>query len=328
MKTVQLKFKTLLVLLLVGIFLLSSAPSFAQSLEGKWNIAKIGTRHSTVIQFTKDSLIYYEFDKRHSATSYQVEDNRLAVGAGSIPLGGEFQLVNPHRLRLKPDQAKSPIDFVRLKPTKTTLTKPEIEELNFNVTYKNNTRQVRFEGLEDESGETVQLEQIDDTYFISFYHNDRRMGAMPIEQVSTKKITVYGFPEEPFVVSGERVSPDEATAKTSSDSSRGNLNTAEAIIGKWFYKSIQGMPALSDCTKKTFFQFAEDATLQTKPYAENRSNGNCVAGSGISGTYEVLGDDQIEVTQNGATTSWKIKSLTKTKLVVERDGRSLTLTKE
>lgn len=325
MKTIQLKLKTLMVVLLIGTFLLSSTPLFAQSLEGKWNIAKMNTRQSRVIEFTKDSAVFYEFDQRQVAKPYQVEGNHLIIDTLSF---GALEFVTPHRLRLKPEQAKSPIDFVRLKSTKTTLTRPEIEQLKFKVTYQNHPLTINFDGEEDDSGQIIQLEKIDSTYFLSFYRNDKRMGAMPIEQVSTKEIVVYGFPKEPFAVSGKRVVSNTKAAKTNNASDSKKQDPTEAIVGKWFYKRIQGRPPLSDCTKKTFFQFSEDSSIQTKPYAANRSNGNCVAGSGISGTYEVLGDDQIEVTQNGATTSWKIKSLTKTKLVVERDGRSLTLTKE
>ena len=328
MKITPLNFKTLLVLFLTGTFVLSSMPSFAQSLEGKWNIAKIDTRHSTVIQFTKDSLIFYEFDKRKSATSYHVKNNRLVVDNGSIPIGGAFQFVNPQRLRLKPDRAKHPIDFVRLQPTKTTLTKSEIEQLNFKIDYQNHTLPVNFDGVADESGKTVQLEAMGATYFLSFYRGDKRMGALPIEQVSTKKIVVYGFPEAPFVVSGERMVSNKNSGKTNVPPSKANLTTAEVIIGKWFYKSIQGRPALSDCTKKTFFQFSEGSFLKTKPYAENFSNGNCIAGTSINGTYEVISDDQIKVTQNGRVDIWEVKSLAETKLVVERDGKALTLTKE
>lgn len=329
MKTFQSIFKTLLVLLPMGTFLLCVMPFFAQSLEGKWNIAKIDTRHSTVIQFTKDSLIFYDFDERQSATSYQVKDNRIAVDSGSIPIGGEFLFLNPQRLRLIPDRAKNPIDFVRFQPTQTTLTSAEIEKLNFEINYQNKILPINFNQVEDESGKSVRLETIDSTYFLSFYRNDKRMGAMPIERVTSKNIMVYGFPEEPFMVTGERVKSHKNPARiNSASSSIGKLTTSEAIIGKWFYKCIQGRPSLSDCTKKTFFQFTEDLSLQTKPYAEKYSNGNCVPGSLIIGTYEVIDDDQIKVTQNGATSIWKIQSLTKTKLVVERDSQVLTLTKE
>lgn len=309
-------------------FLLSALPSFAQSLEGKWNIAQINTRNSTLIEFTKDSLIFYDFDKRHEATSYHIKDNRIIVDGGSIPLNGEFQFISPQRLRLKPDVAKKPIDFVRLEPTKTTLTKDEIAQLHFEIDYRNHPLSVNFNQVEDAAGKTVHLETIDSTYFLSFYRNNTRMGAMPIKEVTQKEIVVYGFPEKPFEVTGERVTSNAGSAKTDDPSSNEKLNTAEAIRGKWFYEHIEGRPALTDCTKKTFFQFKGDSALQIKPYAENHSNGDCVAGSVINGTYKLVGGNQIKVIQNGKTETWKIKSITKTELVVENNGGTLTLKKQ
>ncbi|WP_026451683.1 lipocalin family protein [Aequorivita capsosiphonis] len=325
MKTIQLKSKTLLDLLLMSTLFFSSTPSVAQSLEGKWNIAQVDTRHSKVIEFTKDSAIFYEFDKRQAAYPYHVEGNRLVVDTASL---GAFEFVNPHRLRIKPDQETESIDLVQLKPTKTNLTRAEIEQLNFEIT-KDNTFPVNLDGVEDESGKTIQLEKIDSTYFLSFYHKDRRMGAMPIEQVTSEKIVVYGFPEKPFMITGERVLSNEITAKSSSAlAPDGEMSTVEALTGKWFYKSIEGRPPLSDCTKKTYFQFTEDLSFEIKAYAENHSNGNCIAGSSIIGTYEPVGNDQIKIIQNGKIETWKINSPTKTMLVVERNGSALTLIKE
>lgn len=105
------------------------------------------------------------------------------------------------------------------------------------------------------------------------------------------------------------------------------LNIEDEIIGKWFYNNIEGRPPLSDCTKKTFFQFTTDLSFETKPYAKNFSNGNCIAGASINGTYEFVGNNTIKIVQNGNTETWKINSLTKTKLEVERDNSKLTLTK-
>lgn len=328
MNIFQKKCTTRLILLFMGTILLSTMPSFAQSLEGKWNIAKMDTRRSTVIEFTKDSLMFYEFDKRHSATSYQVGNNHITVSDPSIPLEGDFEFINSRRLRLKPDRAKSPIDFVRLDPTKTSLTQAEIENLSFKISYKNHPLTVNFNQVEEGAGKITKLEKIGATYFISFYQNNKRLGAVPIEQVTKKEISVYGFPEKPYVVTGELVGPNGNSNSTASTSSKVDVNTATVIVGKWFYESIKGRPSLSDCTKKTFFQFTGDSSLEIKPYAEDYSNGDCLAGDSLNGTYEIIGNNQIKVTQKATTNIWKIQSLTNSTLVVERDGGVLTLTKK
>ena len=115
---------------------------------------------------------------------------------------------------------------------------------------------------------------------------------------------------------------------TSNGSFNEEHRVSEAILGKWFYERIKGRPSLSECTKKTFFHFSEHATLLTQPYAKNYSNGNCIEGQSISGTYAIINADQIRTTQEGATEIWNIQALSKTTLVVEKDGETLTLTKK
>lgn len=305
----------------MGTFLFSSMPSFAQSLEGKWISAG---ENGVVMQFTKDSLIIYDFDKRIDAKAYHVKDNGINIGTDQVLV---LQFVNPNRLRAEKDRSNGSKDIVRLRPTETKLTIAEIEKIEYFMPNDDKKRSFRFNKPVEGSKKIVKLEKLDATYFYSGYENNKRSGSLAIESVTPKKLVVYISPKKSLVFLGEDA--DESTSEANSASSSiGELTTAEAITGKWFYNSIEGRPPLSDCTKKTFFQFKEDLGLKTKPYAENRSNGNCVAGSSINGTYEVVGDNQIKVTQNGTTETWKIQSLTKTGLGVERDGRTLTLTKE
>lgn len=185
----------------------------------------------------------------------------------------------------------------------------------------------RFNKPIEGSKTTYKLEKIDSTYFVSGYENGKRVGAISIETLTPNKIEVYISPMKSETYLGKNADGNIAQANGVSSSIDG-VTTAEAIIGKWFYKRIEGRPSLSDCTKKTFLNFTEDLNLQTKPYAENHSNGNCVEGDSLYGTYEVVDNDQIEVIQNGETEIWKIKLLTKTELIVERGGSVLILTKE
>lgn len=325
MKTLQINFTKQLILPLFCIFLMSSIPAIGQSLEGKWMMSIKRMNQVRIMEFTKDSAKIYEFDKRRAARPYHVEEgNQLVIDAASQ---GVYEFVNPHRLRLIQEKRNASTDLVRLKGTKTDLTKAEIEQLNFEITQDNSVL-VNFDGPEDENGRTYQLEVIDSTYFLSHYQEDQRLRAIPIEEVNPEKIVLYGFPEKPFRVTGVRPGSNATTARISKASSMEDLNATEAIIGKWFYKHIEGRPALSDCTKKTFLQFTENSSLQTKPYAEDFSNGNCVAGSSRNATYDIMDNNQIKVIQNGTTEIWRIHSLTETELVVERDGSSLTLTKK
>lgn len=319
-------FKSSLFLILIFISLFNSWFLNAQALEGKWILSKKNARQVVVIEFTKDSLVNYNFDKRQVAIGYEVSGDRITVDPGSIPLDGKFKFIDDNRLRLTPDRGKSSIDFVRLKPTKTNLNTSGIKDTHYKVTYQGRVMDVQFGKLNEDINQTIRLEQIDSTYFLSFFRSGKRLGVMPIDQVNAKKIVVYGFPEEPYMVTGKSYKGKTSLSDKPSESIE-NLPVEELIIGQWFYKRIEGRPPLSDCTKKTFFQFMNDQVLQIKPFAKNGSNGNCIEGSSVNGTYKIVNDNEIKVTQNGSINTWRIKSLTESKLVVERENRVLTLVK-
>ncbi|MGO3260397.1 MAG: lipocalin family protein [Mesonia sp.] len=276
------------------------------------------------MQFTKDSLIIYNLDKRIDAKAYRVKDNGINIGTNQVLV---LQFVNPNRLRAEKDRSNGSKDIVRLKPTETKLTSVEIKKTAYYFSNDDKKRSFKFNKPNEGSEKIFKLEKIDSTYFLSQYKNNKRGKSAPIESITPKKLVVNISAEKSMVLLGK--DSDGNMAKTNTAfTSIGDMPIAEAILGKWYYKRIEGRPPLSNCTKKTFFHFKEDLSLETKPYAENFSNGNCIAGSPINGTYEIISDDKIKVTQNNKTEIWKIQSLTKTKLVVERDGRALTLTKE
>ncbi|WP_310992398.1 lipocalin family protein [Aequorivita marina] len=317
----QPKLKALLVLLLLGTFLFSNTASVAQSLEGKWIPPG---ENGIVMQFTKDSLIVYNLENRIDAKSYNIKGNDINIGADPVMI---LQLVAPNRLRLKKEESNSSKDILRLKPTKTKLTNAEIEKIDFYFSQDESKKSFRLNKPNEGSDKIFKLEKIDSTYFFSQFSNNKRRKSAPIKSITTKKIVVNLSPEKSMTLLGKDA--DNNTMKTNAVSaSIGELTLAEAIIGKWFYSRIEGRPSLSDCTKKTFFQFTEDLIFETKPYAKNFNNENCVAGALINGTYKVMDDNQIKVTQNGKTETWKINTITKTKLALERNGSTLTLKKE
>ena len=152
------------------------------------------------MQFTKDSLIHYNFDQKFSATPYSVKQNRIDVDTATI---GSFRFLNADRFRLKPDRLNDSIDFVRIKPTQTNLSLAEIKKQHYAINYKGRILVTDFDNSLDKRGPDTRLEKVDDTYFLSIYRNDRRLGAVPIKKATKKEIVVYGFPEKPFQVSGK-----------------------------------------------------------------------------------------------------------------------------
>lgn len=89
------------------------------------------------------------------------------------------------------------------------------------------------------------------------------------------------------------------------------------IVGKWFITNVDtGVPseALSECDKKTFFQFRNEGTF----YAENHyiDGGECTYSSG-AGSYSITTDHKyIIINQNGTSVQAEIKNLTATNLVL------------
>lgn len=105
--------------------------------------------------------------------------------------------------------------------------------------------------------------------------------------------------------------------------------TAESLVGKWFYESVEGESPLTACEQKNFYLFTEDFVLQAKGYRED-SNGDCIEIGNDNTTYELIGDQiEIEPISGNITLVLKIKSLTEKELVVKyEDDKLITFKKE
>lgn len=107
-----------------------------------------------------------------------------------------------------------------------------------------------------------------------------------------------------------------------------DMTSAEAIVGKWFFGSIAGEQPLTACQKNSFFLFSAELFLKIEQYDED-SNGDCVEIVEVTGTYEVVSDDQIKITRNSGTQTIEIQSLTDTELIiVDTGGTIYTLLKQ
>lgn len=149
--------------------------------------------------------------------------------------------------------------------------------------------------------------------------NNLGMNTFNVEDELQPETTYY------WSVIAEDVNGNTTESNIASFTSR-NQTTSEALVGKWFFESIEGQPPFTTCEKKSFLQFTEDLFIQVVSYAED-SNGDCISSTG-AGTYEVIGDDQIKITANSSTQTWVIQSLTDTALVIDLNGSILHLTKE
>ena len=105
-------------------------------------------------------------------------------------------------------------DFFRLKPTITTLKKEEIEKLTFLMKENGRESELNFnKEMWDEEmlkmfkrkeGDKRIIEQIDSTYFVSWYHNGQRSVSIPIKEVTTEFLTLYAIPSGPIELIARR----------------------------------------------------------------------------------------------------------------------------
>ena len=106
------------------------------------------------------------------------------------------------------------IDFVRLEKTKTELTESEIEKLVFeNKDYKIkiafNTelqKPIILEIMKEKGSKKMSLKKIDETYFIYNYEGNELDTVIPIKEINTDFIEIYGFSrEEPYSIIANKI---------------------------------------------------------------------------------------------------------------------------
>jgi hypothetical protein len=106
-----------------------------------------------------------------------------------------------------------------------------------------------------------------------------------------------------------------------------DMTTEEAIVSKWFLESQEGQPAFTECKKNTFFHFKEGLVLQVLNYGKD-GNGNCTETDDSTYSYKFIRSNHIEISDSSETVIWRIQSLTKTELVLDANGSTVTFKKE
>ena len=195
-----------------------------QNLSGTWLMIKDGHTYADpmFIEFENDEISHYEISKK---SENGILEKKLVYSEKFSVTKNEF--VNENRIRLyrmgkthtvisetesKTEDTEFTIDYERIEPTKTDLTKTEIEESEFNVEWNN--EKIRFVFNKDLSSPTIQeinkrrkregrklvLEKLNETYFGAIYDNGTRETLIPIREINAEKITLYGFPKKPYEI--------------------------------------------------------------------------------------------------------------------------------
>ncbi len=91
--------------------------------------------------------------------------------------------------------------------------------------------------------------------------------------------------------------------------------TAELVLGKWYYASIEGEEPLNDCQKNSYLDFKENGTIEIKHFNENNST-ECNSNSSVY-MYEIINEAQIEISMDTDSETWNIIQLDDTNLSID-----------
>lgn len=189
----------------------------AQNIQGKWMMVKDGFTYSIpevhVMEFKNQQISHYEFDSLSFQTNYKI------VGEEIVIKNGKYRFITEDRLRLyhsgNSKGTTYEIDFERLKPTKTTFVKSEIEQMVFSFQRLNEKGKIVFNKelmspvilnrVKKKEGKKMLLEKLDKSWVISFYYSGKRESIIPIEEITGNYMKLYGFPKEPYTVIANRI---------------------------------------------------------------------------------------------------------------------------
>jgi hypothetical protein len=193
--------------------------SFGQNFEGKWILTKNGDTYLVpkinVFEFKNGKIIRSDLEKNIQTNDYRVSENEIFL---EDVFFGNYKFINANRFTLYKNEKDSKknleIDFVRLEKTKTELTESEIEKLVFeNKDYKIkiafNTelqKPIILEIMKEKGSKKMSLKKIDETYFIYNYEGNELDSVIPIKEINTDFIEIYGFSrEEPYSIIANKI---------------------------------------------------------------------------------------------------------------------------
>ena len=189
-----------------------------QEPDGKWILKEVGSKEFKkniglrILDFKKGkATLFKDLELTKSELDLHFMDNTLFLE--NEKKYGTFKLIEENFLRLFVDgtfndeKVKIELDFVRLLPTKTKLSKNEIETLSFEFREEGKSKsKIAFnkelmnkemlQELKWKEGLKMVLEKLDDTFFITIFRLGRKGASLPISEVNQKVLKFYGVPTE------------------------------------------------------------------------------------------------------------------------------------
>ena len=174
------------------------------------------------IEFKNDHIIYFKLAEKSqngvlikeqnlteklSETKYEfVEENRIRI----YRIGKTLTAIS--ETESISEETEFATDYERIVPTKTYLTREEINKLEFKAEWNEEKIPIVFNKDLDsptiqkvnkrlkKEGQKLLLESLQGTYFASIYDNGERRTLIGIKEMHKEKAVLFGFPEKPYEV--------------------------------------------------------------------------------------------------------------------------------
>ncbi|MGJ8593402.1 MAG: hypothetical protein ACSHXF_12695 [Aquaticitalea sp.] len=193
-----------------------------QDLNGKWILKQIDSGNGKkgypgfqLLEINNDTVdMYTDFSLKEIASTLKMNNGDLLNYNNEKT--SKYEIVNDNHLKWFIDgkaNDKATVfecDFYRLEPTITTLKNEDIEKLTFVVVENERESLFNFnkelwdketlELLKRKEGEKKIIEKIDSTFFVSMFYDGKRIGSIPIKEVSTELLKLYIIPDGPMEI--------------------------------------------------------------------------------------------------------------------------------
>ena len=190
------------------LFVLSN-DTYSQDIYGKWLFLKeVHTYYipeTYIYEINEKSMVVSDFNEIvFSWTIDDIKSSSILVNGISMPYQIKDQNILSMKTmgKFKDKDTVLELNYLRLSPTMTSISRENIRQLKFDIYWDNELQKIEFDkSLEDElfhlekynNCNRIKLENIESTYFVSFFFDDQRKYSFPIK-VATEEYLILLVP--------------------------------------------------------------------------------------------------------------------------------------
>jgi hypothetical protein len=192
--------------------------------DGTWLMIKDADTYCypEFIEFKNDQIIYFQLAEK-SQNGMLIKEQNLTEKLSET----KYEFVDENRIRIYrmgktltvisdtesiSEETEFATDYERIEPTKTNLTRGEINTLELKAEWNGEKIPIVFSKNLDSptiqkvnkrlkrEGQKLVLENLQGTYFASIYDNGERRTLIGIKEMDKEKAVLFGFPKKPYEV--------------------------------------------------------------------------------------------------------------------------------